>query len=454
MNEIRNRHRNIPFLRTLNQSRNEQLRYLPQSVKMEEAVNPHIVNLSMTLISAAIVIFILWASFTEINEVAKADGEIVPKGFVQLVQHLDGGIVTEILTGEGDLVKEGQVLVSIDDGGAREDLAEAISLQNSLEVHNERIHAYVENREPIFSTFVDDEDIVQKQLRIFQSTMKARKKEQHVIEDQIAQRKDILDTLQARLETLQKNSAITEEIVEMKRGLMEKGSVSKNEYLEAQKDLNNLQGDIAELQADIAGAQNAHAEYKNRLSSLKATHRDDDYDQVDRIEADLRQNKEVVRKLESRVSRLDIKAPVTGLVKGLKLNTIGGVVEQGQTLMEIVPVDKNLVIEAKISTADIGHVAVGQKVKVKLHSYDFSRYGAMEGRLDFVTATTFLDDNGEPYYRGRVVLVHDYIGGIFQDNKILPGMTVEVDIVTGKKSIIAYLLKPIGRAVQTAMTER
>ena len=440
--------------KNLARSRSEQLRYLPQSVKMEEAVNPHIVRLTMILISAAILIFIVWAAVTRINEVARANGEVVPQGFVQVVQHLDGGLVREILTGEGDLVEEGQVLIRIDDGGARQDLAEAQALQRSLEMQSERLHAFVEDRAPDFVPFEDDENAVEKQRRIFASMIDTRQKERQVIEDQVAQKREVLNTLNAREETLQKNIEIAKELMEMNEQLKEKGSVSQKDYLETRRELNRLQGDLAEVQADIAGAQSVLAEYSNRLSSLDARHKDEAYTQLDEIESELKQNREVLAKLKNRVNRLDIRSPVTGVVKGLNLNTIGGVVEPGRTLMEIVPVDKTLVVEARILPADIGHIKVGQDVRVKVRSFDFSRYGAVEGTLDFVTATTFLDEKNNPYYRGRVALSQNYVGNSAGKNKILPGMTVEADIVTGRKTILAYLLKPIHLSIRTALSER
>lgn len=440
--------------RSLARTRSEQLRYLPQSVKMEEAVNPHIMRLTTMLVSGAILFFILWASFAQVSEVTRAEGEVVPQGFVQVVQHLDGGLVREILTGEGDLVQEGQILVRIDDGGARQDLAEAEALQRSLEMQSQRLQAFVEGREPDFSAFAEDVVAVEKQRRVFASMTEARKKELRVVKDQIAQKRDMLDTLTARQDTIQKNIKIAEELMAMNEDLKDKGSVSQKDYLEAKRQLNDLQGDLAEVLADIAGAQNALAEFGNRLSSLEAGNRDEAYTQLDAIEAELEQNHEVLAKLRSRVERLDIRAPVMGIVKGLSLNTIGGVVEPGRTLMEIVPVDKTLVVEARIRPSDIGHVKIGQDVRVKVKSFDFSRYGAVDGTLEFLTATTFLDDRNMPYYRGRISLSQSYVGNAVSRNIVLPGMTVEADIVTGKKTILAYLLKPIHLSLRTALSER
>lgn len=440
--------------KSLTRSRSEQLRYLPQSVKMEEAVNPHIVRLTMMLISFSIFIFIVWAAFTEINEMARAEGAVVPQGFVQVVQHLDGGLVREILTGEGDLVEEGQVLVRIDDGGARHDLAEAEALQAALDMQSERLHAFVEDRNPDFSSFKVDDEGIEKQQRIFASMMEARQKERHVIEDQISQKREILNTLNARQNTLKKNIKIAEELMGMTDRLKNKGSVSKKDYLETKQKLNDLQGDLDEAQADIARAQSTLAEFRNRLSSLNARHKDEAYSQLDEIGSKLKQNYEVITKLKNRAARLDIRAPVAGVVKGLGLNTIGGVVEPGRTLMEIVPVDKTLVVEARILPSDIGHVKVGQVVRIKVRSFDFSRYGAVDGTLEFLTATTFLDDQNNPYYRGRVALSQNYVGNFAGKNTILPGMTVEVDIVTGQKTILAYLIKPIHLSLRSALSER
>jgi len=378
------------------QSESEQLRYLPQSVKLEEAVNPHIIRITMIIISGAILIFIIWAGFTSINEVAKVEGEVVPKGFVQVVQHLDGGMVTEILTGEGDLVNQGQVLLKIDDGGARQDLAEAKAKQDFLEIEAERLRAFINNQSPNFKRFADEEVGIYKNGK--------------------------LEGLQIKAEKLGENLKIAKEALALHQKLYEDGHTSKIKLLQHKKEVSRIESE-------------AHQE-------------------LSQIENNIARNKEVISKLQKRVDRLEVRSPVYGLVKGLKVNTIGGVIESGETLMEVVPLDKNLVVEAQISPKDIGHVQVGQKVRVKVSSYDFSRYGAVDGALEFVSATTFIDDGRKPYYRGRIALSKNYVGEQVGANNILPGMTVEADIITGKKTILAYLLKPIHLSLKTAFTER
>ncbi|MBU0859625.1 MAG: HlyD family efflux transporter periplasmic adaptor subunit, partial [Alphaproteobacteria bacterium] len=156
----------------------------------------------------------------------------------------------------------------------------------------------------------------------------------------------------------------------------------------------------------------------------------------------------------ARVQRLAVKAPVNGLVKGLSVNTIGGVVQPGQALMEIIPMDENLVVEVRIPPRYIGPLKVGQAVQVKVSSYDFSRYGSVTGTLDFISATTFIGENGERFYRGRVLLDKNFVGAPAQKNILMPGMTVMADIVTGNKTILEYLLKPVHRAMLSSFSER
>ena len=166
-----------------------------------------------------------------------------------------------------------------------------------------------------------------------------------------------------------------------------------------------------------------------------------------------RKNIEIINKLEERTSRLNLRAPARGLVKGLSVNTIGAVIQPGQTLMEIVPLDKDLEVSVKISPQDIGHLEVGQPVQVKFSTFDFSRYGSVQGHLEQISATTFSGEQGERYYQGRVSLVQNYVG-TNPDNQIMPGMTVMADVITGEKTILEYMLKPIHVSLKTAFTER
>lgn len=214
-----------------------------------------------------------------------------------------------------------------------------------------------------------------------------------------------------------------------------------------------IRGDIAQIKTRISMAGAEKAEFENRLKSLGATYNNNVNERLDAVLSEQIQNEELIAKLQDRVSRLAIRAPADGIVKGFNMTTIGGVIRPGETLMEIIPSGKNLIVEVKIPPQHIGHLKIGQPVKVKLSSYDFSRYGLIEGTLDYVSASTFTGEDGARYYRGRITLSHQYVGNN-PHHPVSPGMTVMAEIVTGEKTILQYLLKPIHNSLKTAFSER
>lgn len=442
------------------QSEQEQLRYLPQSVKLEESANPHIIRLTMMVISVAIVVFILWAAITNINEITGIKGNIVPRGLTQVVQHLDGGIVIEILVAEGDTVSTGQTLLKVDDGGAIENLAELQSKQNSLLIKSERLYAFINEVKFDFKKNHSDRNSGEKekyilyQNNILKSMIDKKVKEKSILDNQLQQNKDEVEILLAERETLTKTLQYAKESLSLHESLEKSGYTSKLTIIEYKQRIAEYFGEIKEFNRKIVKAKNSIKEYHRRLEYLEANYQEEAYQELDGVNVEIARNKEVITKLRRKVSRLNVKSPVDGIIKGLKINTIGSVIEPGKTLMEILPSNSQLVVDGNISPRDIGHVHVGQMVQIKLSSYDFSRYGTIEGTLEFISATTFLDENGEAYYQARVVLSQQYVGKNSNKNTVLPGMTVEGDIITGKKTILAYLLKPIHVSLKTALTER
>ena len=432
-----------------------QIEYLPQSIKLEEASHPYSLKITIALISITFIIFIIWSAFAEIYEVTHATGKVVPYGFVQVVQHMGGGMVTDIMVKEGEIVPEGAVLLRIDDGSSRENLSEYLVKETNLKMKSERLKAFVEDRKPNFSNMLDISDAeIKRQMITFNSMIKAREKEEEVIEEQIAHAKKEKKILEIRVSSLKKNLELSEEVYNMHASLREKGYSSKLEFIKAEKERNKIIANLENTKNKLEQNSNVISEYKNRLSSLMAKHKNQAYKELDLLESTMHENKEIIKKLKSRVNRLDIKSPVYGMVKGLKINTVGGVIEAGNTLMEIVPLDKDLVAEIQIQPNDIGHVFVGHSVRVKVDSFDFARYGAVKGELDSISATTFLDVEGVPYYRGIVSLSKKYVGEDYMNNLLMPGMTLQADILTGKKTLLYYLLKPIHLSIELAMSQR
>ncbi len=432
----------------------KQTRYLSQAVQLEEATNPTIIRLTMVTASLAIIAFIGWSAFTNINEVARTPGEVVPKGFQQVVQHLEGGIIREIKVTEGQQVAKGQVLLVLDGAGSQDDLNRAISKQKSLEMQEERLRAFAEGRVPHFTEAQQrDAEMIKDQKIFFDSMVDARNGERDVIAEQIQQKKRMITTLQSELETARRNYGIMKDLYNRRQSLNQKGYTSDVQFLETKQQLNEIDGQVKQLQNRISVSNAEISEFEKRLTSLDAQQQDDAYARIDQVIAEKSQNAELIEKLSNRVGRLEVKSPTRGLVKGLAINTVGAVAQPGETLMEIMPLDEKLVVEVKIQPQHIGHLKPGLPVQVKFSSFDFSRYGFVSGELSQISATTFTGQNGERYYRGLIDLSQNYVGRD-QNNLIMPGMTAMAEIITGEKTILQYLLKPVHNAMKTAFSER
>jgi membrane fusion protein, adhesin transport system len=431
-----------------------QTQYLSQAVQLEEAANPALIRFTMITISFAILAFVAWSAFTNINEVARTPGEIVPQGFQQVVQHLEGGIVKKINVREGDTVKKDQILLILNGGGTKEDLNRALAKQATLKMQEERLRAFSENRQPNFSIYAKhNPDLAKDQKAFFDGMMQARAEEQKIIDEQILQKKRTLETLQSDLETVRENYIIAKDLYDRRQTLNQKGYSSDVQFLETKQNLNNINGEIRQLNNRISVTKAEISEFNNRLNSLDATAIDTSNERLDQVMAEIAQNAEVIEKLKDRVMRLEVRSPVHGIVKGLNINTVGSVVQSGQTLMEIVPLDSQLIVQARILPQHIGHIKPGQHVQVKLSSFDFSRYGFVTGKLEQISATTFTSEKGDRYYQGIIYLDHNYVGDN-PKNTVVPGMTVMADIITGQKTILEYLLKPIHTAMKSSFTER
>lgn len=436
----------------------DQLRYLSQSALIEETVAPHVVRTTLVMVSIVIIILIIWGAFTEIEEIAHTEGEVIPSAYVQSIQHLEGGIVKEIKVRDGQLVEESQILVVLDGKDVRQDLEALRTRSLSLKYDALRLRSFINNTTPNFSSIgaknATSVEIQEEQEKAFSSMIAARESEKEIIMEQIDQKKDAVSILEKKKITLTKNLELVGEEKDMKEKLVEKGHLSKLKYLQIQKQYNDVVGEINETDAAIIQAHNSIEEYMDRLDSLTKQHIDNAYQELNGIESDHAQVEETIKKLESQVARLEVRSPVFGFVKGVAITTIGGVIEAGQVIMQIVPIEGPLIVETKINPRDIGHVKIGQTSKVKVSSYDFSRYGSVEGTVEYISASTFIDDEGNKYYKGRIILSQNYVGNDSKKNIIVPGMTVQTDIVTGSKSILQYLLKPIHSSVSTALTER
>lgn len=428
---------------------------LSHCAAFQETALPKLLTLTLVTLSVATFGFVAWSAITQVKELARTEGQVIPSGYNQLVQHLEGGLVREIRVHEGDFVQKDQLLVRLDGAGTEEDLREQKARVLGLTMQRERLRALLENRPSDFSAIAASEAQVKEQKDMFDTTASAKTSERGVLEEQITQKETALTRLQQLLATAQSNLALSAESRAIYAKLAQDGLTARTTYLKKQAEYNQSKGEVESIARQKEEAQTELSEYKRRLAALSAQQRDSAYTDLHRIESDLAQETEMLKKRQNRVERLEVRAPVMGYVKGMKLNTIGAVIPAGQTLMEIVPADEQLVIELRIMPQQIGRIAVGQTVHVKVDSYDYVRFGTIEGKLQHISATTFADESKrQDYYKARVQLERNYAGAVPGQHTLIPGMTVDADIVTGEKSVLAYLLKPIRSAMHHSLTEQ
>jgi HlyD family secretion protein/adhesin transport system membrane fusion protein len=431
-----------------------QLRFLPQSDYLEEAGAPALTKLATWSIAALVSAFVGWSALAEIDEAAISPGEIVPTRRNQVVQHLEGGIVAEVLVQDGDQVDEGQVLVRMDPAGATAELDQMRVRYMTLQLKAVRLLAFASEREPDFS-FAGPQfsGLVEDQRSILRAQVKSRDSQRQVLGQQIAQREAELTSIDVRLMAHDQSKSLLEEELGMRRKLYEKRLQSKVVLLDSQRRTSEARGVAADLEQQRQKAENALAEARHHLVEAEMRLHKDALSEMGDVTAEMAQLHEAIIKIEERVQRLEVKTPLRGVVKGLRVRTAGRIVGPAEPILEIVPTGM-LVAETRISARDIGHVRIGQAVKVKVATFDFSRYGAIRGTLVDVSASTFADEDGVPYYKGTIWLDQQHAGKDPSRNLLAPGMTVQADIDIGGKTLLEYLLKPVHASIDMSFRER
>jgi len=430
------------------QDQNQQLRLLGLTAVLEEATTPYLIRTSTLIISLAFISFLVWTGFAKIKEVARTVGEIVPSGHIQVIQHLEGGMVEEILVQEDELVEKGQILLRIRGESIHADLSRLITRQKYIRERQDRLKGFLDSRQSVkTSTAGEAYDILSGMLL-------AQQHEKEVLKEQIIQKNEQILLIKQEKKTVLKNLEIAEQSFRTQKELYEERLVPQTNYLNALQEITARRGQMDTMDIQIIQAENTVKEFEWRLQSQESKSRDDVLRQLGLVRNEMVENQELIAKLETQIKRLELRSPANGIVKGLVIHTIGGVVPPGQPLMEIVPLDKELLAEVKVSPADIGHVKKGDHVTVKVTTFDFSRYGSIDGTISGLSATTFTSEQGAPYYKGMIKLDKHYVGNNPEMNKVLPGMIVNADVITGEKSLLAYLLKPIHRSLNSAFIER
>ena len=432
-----------------------QSRFLAQSIVLEETGVSHLVRMVMVMVCLVVLAFIGWAAVTQVKEVAVTHGQVVPSGSVRVVQHLEGGIVSEILVEEGQLVEAGARLMRLAATGTAADLDQLETRRAALILRIERLRAFGTDRAPDFSG-VDPTyaHLAKDQQAIWQGQTGSLAAGRAVILSQIDQRRAELAVIEQQQASITEQIAIFDEEVGIQRRLVEQGLDSRISYLRTQREKAGLLGEQQRMLSELVATGKALTEAENRLIELDAGARDKALGEMGMAGAELAEVEETIARVRQLVTRLDVRAPIRGLIQDLQFRTAGAVVAPGGVLMQMVPIDDVLQVETRVATRDIGHVRVGQPVTVKVSTYDFARYGTIDGMLHSVSPTTLIEEDDEPYYKALVTLATNHVGKFPGRNPVLPGMTVQADVVTGEKTILQYLLKPIYVSFEGALRER
>jgi len=410
----------------------------------------------LMFIVVTVVALITWAWWAELEEVTSGAGLVIPASKIKVVQNLEGGIVSAILTEDGALVKKGQVLLRIDPTGFGARLNESLGRQAGMQVTLTRLRAESNDAEPDFSDALirDWPDLVARELTLFESRRDGLRASLNVLDQMVRQRGQEIKELRNEIKVVARSLALAQKELNLMRPAVADGIISRVELFRTETRVNNLEGQLSSAKLSLPRIQATLTEAKQRKEEREKQFRSDALLERNTIEVELSALTETIGAEQDRVARTDVRSPVDGIVKEIKVTTIGQVVQPGLDLVEIVPLDDTLLIEAEVRPADIAFLRPGQPVVVKLTAYDFTLYGTLEGVLERISADTIEDENGERFYKILVRTQRNFLGEESAGNSILPGMVAQVDIITGKKTVLQYITSPLLRVQGQALRER
>lgn len=447
----------IAHLKSNYQHQNEDQAYLSDINAANLYNTPIQSHLILWLSFCFVIIAIIWANYAMLDEVTRGLGKTIPSSQIQVIQNLEGGILSEILVKEGDLVNKDQVLLQLDSIRFTSSFNETKLKYYELLATVARLTAEINQQDLVITADVlqNAPNIADDVKQLLNSRKKELKTNQQILEQQVLQKKHDLIELKAKANQISKSYNLLLEELRISTPLVAEGAMSRVELLRLQRSTNDLKGDLTAARLSIPRLQSSLNEAKNKLSELEIRFHTEALEELNKTKSELDRTSESIRALEDRVARTRITSPVKGTIKRLKVTTIGGVIKPGMDLIEIVPLDDQLLIEAQIRPADIAFLHPKQKAIIKLTAYDFSIYGGLEAKLEHISADTIInEEDGKSYYLIRLRTNKSHLEIKGAKLNIIAGMTAEIDILTGKKSVLNYLLKPILKAKDRALRER
>jgi adhesin transport system membrane fusion protein len=400
-----------------------------------------------------LVIVLIWAAMAEIDEVTRGEARVVPTSQVQVIQSVDGGVVEALLVKEGQVVDAGQLLMRVDPTRFVSNMLESRAGQLASQAKSLRLAALTRGTpfNPPADLIKEAPDVVAQEQRLYDSRRAEISAQTSIYQSQLMQRQQELNEVRARRDQAERGLELMTRELNATRPMIATGAVSEVEVLRLEREVARMRGDREQATAQISRVQSAIQEAGSKISEVQLTSRNQMSSELSEVMSKLASTSQSGRTLEDKVKHADIKSPVRGTVKRLLVTTTGAVVQPGKEVIEVVPLDDALILEVQIAPKDIGFLRPGQEATVKFSAYDYYIFGGLTAEVFLIGADSVMDEKGNAYYHIRVRTHKSSLG---PNLPIIPGMVAQVDILTGKKTVLSYLLRPVLRAKSNAMTER
>lgn len=421
---------------------------------------PLFASASVFIIGALFVAFFVWASYAEVDEIARGDGKVIPASKTQIIQASEAGVVQEIAVKVGQIVKKDDLIIRLDNTMSVSSLGEQQAKARTLQARIARLkHEQAGNLDQPFACPQEIEKVAPDVCENEQKLLVARRENSanklSVLKARLEQRETEHDEALANQKRLTESIAVSDKEAELVKSMVKRGLMAQTEQIRVDREQTELNGQLALAVETIKRTEAATEEAKLQVDELGLQLQQEALDELTQALAELSVVEETIRGASDRVARTDIRSPVDGIVNTLELNTLGAFVQPGAVVAGIVPTSETLLVEARVSPRDVAFIRPDQNALIKITAYDFSIFGGLEGKVANITADSLVDQNtGEPYYQVRVSTDSSVLAKDGKSYAIIPGMICTVEIMTGRKTILSYLLKPINKARDEALRER
>lgn len=439
-------------------------RRLTQPLGLEDGRLPGIFTRTLYTLSALVIGVVIWASIAQVREFSIAQGQIVPTGQIESIQHLEGGIVGEILVHEGDVVSAQQPLIKLRPEAATSERDQFQARRASLKLQLLRLEAQIEGVMPDFGKWGSAyPDLArQMELLLINSEMH-RHQENSSLASRVAQKQGEIATLRAGLDAAQSQLEVQKELLEIQERLVATGTGARKNLLEAKIQMQRAEAEVISLKNKIDTAANSVAEAESNMRDAEAKEKQKLSEERVKAASDLHEVEQQLVKLADRFDRLVIRAPSNGIIHELSPKSVGEVIRAGDLVARIVPTGRELVAEVRIDPKDVSHIHAGADADLRLTAYESSVYGPVRGKVQQISASTFMPPPSQatagqgspsPYYKATIRLLEDRVSHGSMHFPIAPGMVLQAQIKTGTKSVTRYLLKPVFNSLDVAFSER